>query len=94
MVWLPCFPCTSLFLLLGLLLQHLLDDLLLLDKEGTDNAVLDAVGAPRAAIGPVDGLLGLRDLRVLAGSEGRDLWRGELADKFPRFDRSGGGRVG
>ena len=68
----------SLFLLLSLLLQHLLDDLLLLDQEGADDAVLDAVGAPRATVRAADGLLGLRDLGVLAGSEGGDLWRAGL----------------
>jgi hypothetical protein len=37
-----------LFLLVGLalLLQHLLDDLLLLNEESPDNAVPDAVAAP------------------------------------------------
>lgn len=70
----PLFPfSTHLFLLLGLLLQHLLHDLLLLDEEGADDAVLHAVGAPRAAVRAADGLLGLRDLGVLAGSEGGEL---------------------
>lgn len=63
-----------LFLLVGLLLEHLLHDLLLLNEEGADDAVLDAVGAPGAAVRPADGLLGLRDLGVLAGSEGGDLY--------------------
>jgi NAD(P)H-dependent FMN reductase len=67
---------THLFLALatfGLFLEHLLDDLLLLDQEGPDDAVPDAVGASRAAVRTLDGLLGVRDLRVLAGSKSRDL---------------------
>jgi hypothetical protein len=56
-------------LLLGLL-KHLLDDLLLLDQESTDDAVLDAVGASRSTVGALDGLLGARNLGVLAGAEG------------------------
>ena len=56
-------------LLLGLL-EHLLHDLLLLNQESTDNAVLDAVGASRSTVGALDGLLGARDLGVLAGTEG------------------------
>lgn len=68
--------CPDLFLALGallLLLQHLLDDLLLLDEEGAHDAVAHAVAAPRATVGALDGLLGLGDLGVLAGSEGGDL---------------------
>lgn len=56
-------------LLLLRLLEHLLDDLLLLDQEGTDDAVLDAVCASRATICALDGLLGAGDLSVLAGAE-------------------------
>jgi hypothetical protein len=44
----PALLARSLFLLvvaLALLLQHLLDDLLLLDKEGPNNTVPDAVTA-------------------------------------------------
>lgn len=51
----------------------LLHDLLLLDQERAYNTVLDAVRAARATIGALDGLLGLGDLRVFAGAEGRDL---------------------
>ena len=58
-------------LLLGLL-EHLLDDLLLLDQESTDNAVLNAVGASRSAVSALDGLLGAGNLGVLAGAEGGD----------------------
>jgi hypothetical protein len=58
---------------LGLaLLEHLLDDLLLLDQESTNDAVLDTVGAARATIGTGDSLLGLGDGGVLPGAEGRD----------------------
>ena len=62
----------TLLLLLGLL-HDLLDDLLLLDEESADNAVLDAVGAARAAVCALDGLLRAGDLGVLAWAEGRDL---------------------
>lgn len=55
------------------LLEDLLDDLLLLDQEGTDDAVLDAVGAAGTTVGTRDVLLGTRDLSVLTGAEGRDL---------------------
>lgn len=60
-------------LLLLRLLEDLLDDLLLLDEEGADDAVLDAVGAPRTTVGTLDGLLGAGDGGVLVGTEGRDL---------------------
>ena len=65
----------GLFLLLALLLllQHLLDNLLLLNQEGADDAVAHAVTAPRATVGALDGLLGAGDLGVLAGAEGGDL---------------------
>merc|ERR1712107_153279 len=56
-------------LLLGLL-EHLLDNLLLLNQESTDNAVLDAVGASRSTVGALNGLLGAGNLGVLAGAEG------------------------
>jgi hypothetical protein len=64
-----------LFLLLALLLllQHLLDDLLLLNEESSDDAVADTVATSRTTVGTLDGLLGLGDLRVLAGSESGDL---------------------
>ena len=63
-----------LFLLLALLLllQHLLDDLLLLNEESSDDAVTNTVTASRTTVGTLDGLLGLGDLRVLAGSESGD----------------------
>jgi len=52
-------------LLLGLL-EHLLDNLLLLDQESADNTVLNAAGASRSTIGALDRLLGARDLGVFA----------------------------
>lgn len=55
------------------LLEDLLDDLLLLDQEGTDDAVLDAVGAARTAVGALNGLLGTGDGGVLAGAESGNL---------------------
>jgi hypothetical protein len=58
------------------LLEHLLDDLLLLDQESADNAVLDAVGASRSTVRTLDGLLGAGDGGIFAGTEGRDT--GEL----------------
>jgi hypothetical protein len=64
--------CDRLTLLLLGLLEHLLDDLLLLDQEGADNAVLNAAGAPRSAVRTLDGLLGAGDLGVLARTKGRN----------------------
>lgn len=63
-----------LFLLLALLLllQHLLDDLLLLNEESSDDSVTDAATASGTTVGALDGLLGLGELGVLAGSEGGD----------------------
>lgn len=73
-----------LFLLatLALLLEHLLDDLLLLDQEGADDAVTHAVAASRATVGALDGLLGVADLRVLAGAQGGDLRRNNALDNW------------
>jgi hypothetical protein len=65
-------PSSRLALLLLGLLKHLLDDLLLLNQESANDAVLDAVGAAGAAIGTLDGLLGAADLGVLAGAESGD----------------------
>lgn len=64
-----------LFLLLArlLLLHHLLDNLLLLNQEGTDDPVADAVAASGTTVGSLDGLLGLRDPSILARAEGGDL---------------------
>jgi hypothetical protein len=52
---------------------HLLDDLLLLNQESTDDTVLDAVGTARATVGTLDGLGGLGDSGILAGAQGGDL---------------------
>jgi len=46
---------------------------LLLDEESPDDAVPDAVAAPRAAVRALDGLLGLGDLGILVGAESGDL---------------------
>lgn len=62
------------------LLEDLLDDLLLLDQECTDDAVLDAVGAAGTTVGTRDVLLGTRDLSVLTGAEGRDLYENPVSD--------------
>lgn len=51
----------------------LLHDLLLLDQECAHDTVLDTVCATGTTIGTLDGLLGLGDLRVLAGAKGGDL---------------------
>src|SRR5690348_12050274 len=64
----PLDPRRSALLLLRLL-QHLLDHLLLLDQESTDDAVLNAVCASRSAVGALDRLLGARDSGILAGAE-------------------------
>ena len=64
--------CNRLTLLLLGLLEHLLDDLLLLDQERADDAVLDAVCASRSTIRTLDGLLGAGDGGIFAGSEGRN----------------------
>lgn len=58
---------------LALLLEDLLDDLLLLNEESTNDTVADAVAAAGTTVGTLDSLLGLGELSVLAGAEGRDL---------------------
>ena len=57
------------------LLEDLLDDLLLLNQESTDDAVLDATSAAGTTVGAADVLLGAGDLSVLAGAESGDLYR-------------------
>lgn len=59
--------------LLGLL-KDLLDNLLLLDQESTDDAVTNAVGASRSTICTLDGLLWAGDLSILARAKSWDLW--------------------
>jgi hypothetical protein len=75
-----------LFLLLALLLllEHLLDDLLLLNEESSDDTVADTVTASGTTVGALDGLLGLGDLRVLAGSESGNLWENWVSSDIPR----------
>lgn len=58
---------------LGLSLDDLLDDLLLLDQESTNDSVTDAVSAAGTTIGTVDGLLAAGDASVLGRTESRDL---------------------
>lgn len=66
----PFIPdCLCLTLLLLRLLEHLLDHLLLLNQESTDNAVLNAVGAARSSVSALNGLLGAGNGGVLAGAE-------------------------
>lgn len=60
-------------LLLGLL-KHLLDDLLLLDQESSDDPVPHAVGASRTTIGTLDSLLRSGGGGIFTGSESRNLF--------------------
>lgn len=60
-------------LLLLCLLHDLLHNLLLLDQESADDAVLDAVGAARAAVCALNGLLRVGDGGVFAWAEGWNL---------------------
>lgn len=55
------------------LLENLLDNLLLLNQESTDNAVLDTSGAAGTTVGTADVLLGAGDLGVFTGTEGGNL---------------------
>lgn len=59
------------------LLQHLLDDLLLLDQEGPHDPVAHAVAAARAAVGAGHVLAGFGGGRVFVGAEGGNLDRRE-----------------
>ena len=58
---------------LGLGLDDLLDNLLLLDQESANDSVTDAVGAAGTTIGTVDSLLAARDASVLGRTQSRDL---------------------
>lgn len=55
------------------LLENLLDNLLLLNQESADNAVLDTSGAAGTTVGTADVLLGAGDLGVFTGTEGGNL---------------------
>lgn len=66
------FLCASSIRLFAGLLENSLDNLLLLNKEGSDNSVLDTVGAQRSAVSSLDGLGGLGNSGKLSGSEGGD----------------------
>jgi hypothetical protein len=72
----------GLLLLLGLL-EHLLDDLLLLDQESTDDAVLNAVTAARTTVGTRDVLARTGDLSIFTRAEGGDL--NLIVRPFSRF---------
>jgi len=65
--------------LLLTLLEHLLHNLLLLDQEGTNDAVPDAVGAARATVRPTDGLGRARQLSGFARARGGDALELETA---------------
>lgn len=56
-------------LLLLLLLQHSLDNLLLLNQEGSDDSLLDTVGASGTTVSSQDGLLRLLDSGVFSWSQ-------------------------
>jgi len=55
------------------LLEHLLDNLLLLNQESTGDAVTDAVATSRTTVCALDSLLGARETCVLARPLGGDL---------------------
>merc|ERR1712080_222431 len=73
---LPTNSSTSCPALLG---NDALDNLGLLDEEGTDDALANAVGAARATVRALDRLDALRDLRVLARAKGRDTRERDVA---------------
>ena len=55
-------------------LTNLLDNLLFLDQEGTNDTILDAVTAAGTTIRSRDGLCWLGDLGVFSWAESWDLW--------------------
>jgi hypothetical protein len=63
----PTLPRLSLRLLV--VLEHLLDNLLLLDEECADDAVLDTSGTSRSSVCALNGLLWLGEVGVLSGTE-------------------------
>ena len=65
--------------LLGLLLEHLLDDLLLLDEEGPDDAVADALVAAGSAVGAADLPLPLLEVLEVGGLVVLDAGEGGVA---------------
>jgi hypothetical protein len=62
-----------LMLLLLRLLENLLDNLLLLNQERTNDTVPNTVGTSRSSVRALNGLLGAGDLGVFTGSESWDL---------------------
>ena len=65
--------------LLSRLLKDALDDLLLLNKESTDDLLLDSVGRDGTTVSTADGLLGLGDVGVLAGSQSGNTGEGDTS---------------
>lgn len=75
-------------LLLLCLLEHLLDDLLLLNQEGSDDTISHAVAASRATVCALHGLLWSGGGGIFSGSESWDLLDGRitlLANLFLSF---------
>lgn len=60
------------------MLKNLLDNLLLLNKESTDDLGTDTGSTLGSSVGAGDGLLTLGETSVLTGSEGRDLYSREI----------------
>lgn len=60
-----------------LLLDNLLDNLLFLNKESTDDLLLDTVTASSATVSTVNGLLGLGGSGVLTGTESGNTGEGD-----------------
>lgn len=64
---------------LGLFLDNLLDDLLLLDQESSHDSLLDTVGATRATVDTGHGLAGLGQSGVSSWSHGSNTWKSDTA---------------